>query len=122
MANAINWFEIPAKNFDRAKKFYETVLNINMMIPFEGMKYAMFPADMQKGEIGGGLVEEQGYEPSPIGALVYLNGGEDLAVPLSKVEAAGGKIIMPKKSIDANGFMAIFTDTEGNRMAFHSMK
>jgi uncharacterized protein len=122
MANAINWFEIPATNFERAKKFYENVLGITMMTPFEGMKYAMFPADMQNGEIGGGLVEEQGYTPSQDGAVVYLNGGEDLSVPLSKVEAAGGSIIIPKKSIGENGFMAIFTDTEGNRMAFHSMK
>jgi uncharacterized protein len=122
MANAINWFEIPAKDFDRAKKFYETVLDITMILPFEGMKYAMFPADMQKGEIGGGLVEEQGYEPSPNGALVYLNGGEDLAVPLSRVETAGGTIVFPKKSIGGNGFMAMFIDTEGNKVAFHSMK
>ncbi len=122
MANAINWFEIPVKNFDRAKKFYESVLDITMMLPFEGMKYAMFPADMKNGEIGGGLVEEQGYEPSQNGAVVYLNGGDDLSVPLSRVEAAGGKIVIPKKSIGANGFMAMFIDTEGNKMAFHSMK
>lgn len=122
MANAINWFEIPAKDFNRAKRFYEAVLNIQMQIPFEGMKYAMFPADMQNGEIGGGLVEEEGYEPSPSGAVIYLNGGEDLAVPLSRVEEAGGKVVMPKKSIGANGFMAMFTDTEGNKVAFHSMK
>jgi len=122
MANAINWFEIPAKNFDRAKKFYESVLDIKMSIPFDGMKYAMFPADMQNGEIGGGLVEEQGYEPSQTGALIYLNGGEDLSVPLSRVVAAGGTIIIPKKSIGPNGFMAMFSDTEGNRIAFHSMK
>jgi uncharacterized protein len=122
MANAINWFEIPAKDFDRAKKFYETVLDITMILPFEGMKYAMFPADMQKGEIGGGLVEEQGYEPSQNGALVYLNGGEDLSVPLARVEAAGGTILVPKQSIGANGFMAMFLDTEGNKVAFHSMK
>ena len=122
MAHAINWFEIPAANFERAKKFYETVLGVEMMAPFPDMKYAMFPADMAKGEIGGGLVQEENYEPADKGALVYLNGGEDLAVPLSKVEAAGGKIIMPKKSIGPNGFMAIFNDTEGNRVAFHSMK
>ena len=122
MANAINWFEIPAGIFERAKLFYETVLDIKMLIPFEGMKYAMFPADMQNGEIGGGLVEEQGYEPSPSGALIYLNGGEDLALPLSKVEIAGGKTVVPKKSIGQNGFMAMFTDTEGNKIAFHSMK
>jgi hypothetical protein len=122
MANAINWFEIPAKNFDRAKKFYEAVLDIQMEVPFAGMKYAMFPADMQKGEIGGGLVEEENYVPSQTGVLVYLNGGEDLATPLSRVEAAGGTIFMPKKSIGPNGFMAMFTDTEGNRIALHSMK
>jgi len=121
MAHAINWFEIPAKNFERAKTFYEQVLAIQMSLPFEGMKYAMFPADMQKGEIGGGLVEEEGYEPSEQGPLVYLNGGDDLSIPLAKVEAAGGKIIMPKTSIGPNGFMARFIDTEGNRVAFHSM-
>jgi predicted enzyme related to lactoylglutathione lyase len=32
MANAINWFEIPAKNFDRAKSFYETVLGIKIQL------------------------------------------------------------------------------------------
>jgi len=122
MANAINWFEIPAKNFDRARKFYETILDIKMQTPFEGMKYAMFPSNAQNGEIGGGIVEDQGYEPSQNGSLVYLNGGEDLAIPLSKVEEAGGKIIIGKKSIGSNGFMAMFFDTEGNRMAFHSMK
>lgn len=121
MASAINWFEIPAQNFERAKTFYETVLEISMVLPFPGMKYAMFPADMEKGEIGGGLVEEQGYVPGAVGALVYLNGGDDLSVPLARVEAAGGKIIIPKKSIGPNGFMAIFDDTEGNRVAFHSM-
>jgi uncharacterized protein len=122
MAHAINWFEIPASNFERAKTFYETLLSIKMITPFQEMKYAMFPADMQNGEIGGGLVEEQGYEPSEKGALVYLNGGEDLAIPLARVEAAGGKITLPKTAIGANGFMARFTDTEGNRIALHSMK
>jgi predicted enzyme related to lactoylglutathione lyase len=122
MKNAINWFEIPASDFERAKTFYENVLEIEMTLPFEGMKYAMFPADMQNGGIGGGLVEEKGYEPAQTGALVYLNGGDDLSVPLARVEAAGGKILVPKTSLGANGFMAQFIDTEGNKVAFHSMK
>jgi predicted enzyme related to lactoylglutathione lyase len=121
MAHAINWFEIPVKNFERAKAFYEAVLDIQMVLPTEGMKYAMFPSNMQQGEIGGGIVEEQGYEPSQTGALVYLNGGEDLSTPLSRVTAAGGKIVMPKTSLGPNGFMAHFIDTEGNKVAFHSM-
>ena len=63
-----------------------------------------------------------GYEPTNKGSLVYLNGGEDLSVPLSKVEAAGGKILLPKTALGPNGFMAHFTDTEGNKVGFHSMK
>jgi len=122
MASAINWFEIPVKDFERAKKFYETILEITMVKPFDGMNYAMFPTDSRNGEIGGGIMENPGFEPSQNGTLVYLNGGEDLSIPLSKIEAAGGKIVSEKKSIGNNGFMAVFIDTEGNRMAFHSLK
>ncbi len=122
MKNAINWFEIPVENFDNAKTFYETILGAKMQ-PMEmpGMKSAFFPADLQNG-IGGCITEANGYEPSTKGSLIYLNGGDDLSVPLSKVEKAGGKILMPKTSIGQNGFMAHFEDTEGNKVALHSMK
>ena len=123
MANAINWFEIPASDFTRAKKFYETVLDTEIIeMPFPHGKYGMFPADMQNGAVGGGLMQSEGFNPSKEGTVVYLNGGEDLSTPLSRVEPAGGKIIMPKTSIGENGFMAHFIDTEGNRVALHSMK
>ena len=123
MKNAINWFEIPVKNFDKAKKFYETILGVEMqLMEAMGMKSAFFPADMQTGGIGGCIIKGDGYEPSTKGTLVYLNGGDDLSIPLSKVEAAGGKILMPKTAIGENGFMAYFSDTEGNKVAFHSMK
>ena len=122
MKNAINWFEIPVKNLNRAKTFYETMLGGTMQqMETMGMKSAFFPSDLQNG-IGGCIIEGQGYEPSAKGALVYLNGGEDLSVALSKVEAAGGKIVLPKTAIGPNGFMAHFTDTEGNKVALHSMK
>jgi predicted enzyme related to lactoylglutathione lyase len=123
MKNAINWFEIPVKNFDKAKKFYETIIGTEMqLMEAMGMKSAFFPADMQTGGIGGCIIKGDGYEPSAKGTLVYLNGGDDLSMPLSKVEAAGGKILMPKTAIGENGFMAHFSDTEGNKVAFHSMK
>ncbi len=122
MAHAINWFEVPVKNFDRAKTFYEAILGSEMpVMEAMGMKCAFFPADMMGGEIGGCLVLGAGYEPSATGALVYLNGGEDLSIPLSKVENAGGKIVLPKTAIGENGFMGHFIDTEGNKVAFHSM-
>lgn len=122
MKNAINWFEIPVKNLERAQSFYEAMLGAQMQrMEMPGMKSAFFPADLQNG-IGGCITEAQGYEPAKTGSLIYLNGGEDLSIPLSKVENAGGKIIMPKTSIGPNGFMAHFEDTEGNKVALHSMK
>lgn len=122
MKNAINWFEIPVKNFERAKAFYSTLLgNEIMVMPHPQYKYGMLPADMQNG-VGGGIVEGAGFEPSDKGPLIYLNGGDDLSLPLSKVEKAGGKILLPKTSIGPNGFMAHLMDTEGNKIALHSMK
>ncbi|HLP56615.1 MAG TPA: VOC family protein [Fluviicola sp.] len=121
MKNAINWFEIPVKNFDRAKKFYEQIMNGEIQeMPHPEFKYGMLPADMQNG-IGGGIVQGPGFEPSDKGSLIYLNGGDDLSIPLAKVEMAGGEILMPKTSIGPNGFMAYFKDTEGNKVALHSM-
>ncbi|MBL7859775.1 MAG: VOC family protein [Cyclobacteriaceae bacterium] len=121
MINTLNWFEIPVTDFDRAKKFYETILGEPITVmPHPQFKYGMLPADMEKG-VGGGLVQGEGYTPSTNGSLIYLNGGEDLSVALSNVEKAGGKIILPKTSIGQNGFMAHFLDTEGNKMALHSM-
>jgi predicted enzyme related to lactoylglutathione lyase len=123
MKNAINWFEIPVKNFDKTKKFYETILDNELQImEAMGMKSAFFPAEMETGGIGGCIIQGEGYEPSPKGSLIYLNGGDDLSIPLSRVEAAGGKIILPKTAIGHNGFMAHFTDPEGNKVGLHSMK
>jgi hypothetical protein len=121
MTNSINWFEIPVKDFNRAKKFYEAVYGAEVQeMPHPDFKYGVLPCDMQNG-VGGGIVQGEGFEPSDKGALVYLNGGNDLSVPLSKVEAAGGRIVLPKTPIGENGFMAHFIDTEGNKIALHSM-
>lgn len=122
MKNSINWFEIPVTDFARAKKFYETIYAADIMeMPFPDGKYGMLPCDMENG-VGGGIVQGAGFEPSTKGPLIYLNGGDDLSTPLSKVEKAGGKIVLAKTSIGQNGFMAHIIDTEGNKIALHSMK
>ncbi len=125
MDNAVNWFEIPATDFQRAVNFYETILGIKMTIlpkipDMPPMNYVMFPFDEKQQKIGGGICDGEGYEPSATGSIVYLNAGEDLSVALNKVKGAGGKILVPKMSIGSNGFMAHFIDTEGNRVALHS--
>ena len=122
MQNAINWFEIPAADFDRATKFYTVVLGAELPVSeMMGAKMAFLPAE--KGAVGGALCYGEGYTPSNEGTKVYLNGGDDLSEPLSRVEEAGGKIVLPKTKIsDEIGYMAILIDTEGNQVAFHSVK
>lgn len=122
MTHAINWFEIPVNDFERAKKFYETLMYAEISeMPLPGGRYGILPSDWQNGGVGGRIVQSEGCQPSNTGTIVYLNGGQDLAIPLARVEAAGGTILIPKTSIGENGFMAHFMDTEGNRVALHSM-
>lgn len=120
MANSVNWFEIPAANYDRAVQFYSQVMGADLHSnELAGVQMAFFPTS--DGDVGGAVCHGDGYEPSSSGSLVYLNGGEDLSTPLGRVEKAGGAVVMPKTKIsDEIGFIAMFTDTEGNRVAFHS--
>lgn len=120
--NILNWFEISVSDIARAKKFYETVFSIQMdQQEMMGMQMAFFPAADMNGKVSGALVQGPMHKPSAEGAVIYLNGNPDLAVALSRIEAAGGKVLMPKMHISADvGHMAFFTDTEGNRVALHS--
>jgi predicted enzyme related to lactoylglutathione lyase len=108
-------------DFDRARVFYETVLGITI----EPM--AMGPTTMgmlssEPNAVSGALVYGAGMIPSENGTLVYLNGGDDLAPLLARVESAGGKIVAQKTEIGNDfGFYATFLDTEGNMIGFHSM-
>ncbi len=120
--NSLNWFEISVSDLDRAKKFYEAIFGIKMEVQsMMGMEMAFFPFEPGTGKASGGICKSQMHTPSADGVKIYLNGNPDLAVALSKVEKAGGKVIMPKTKIsDDIGHMAYFTDTEGNTIALHS--
>ncbi len=122
MKNAINWFEIPAVDFDRAKKFYETVLDCQTTVQEMGpMKMAFLPADQQA--VGGAICIGNGNKPSQEGTLVYLNGDGILDAALERIPKAGGKVLVPKQIITEEiGYMAVFSDTEGNKVAFHAPK
>lgn len=123
MVNTLNWFEIPATDFARAKTFYATVLNVQIHEdPSPNMQYAYLPSDPQKGTFGGAIASGENFVPSMVGTTIYLDGGQDLSVPLGRVESAGGKVILPKTAIGENrGFIALFIDTEGNKIGFHSL-
>lgn len=124
MKQAVAWVEIPAKDLQRAKKFYQNIFDIEMtdMDMGDDFRMTMFP--VEEGGVGGALCEHRDfYHPGDQGPLVYLSANPDLKTVLDKVEENGGKVLQPKKKItDEYGYMAVFKDVEGNRIALHSMK
>lgn len=124
MQNAISWFEIPATDLARAAKFYESIFGVSLIVmDMANIKMRMFPLEDMMG-VGGAIVDSGGFhKPSATdGPLIYLNGNPDLQQVLDKVEAAGGKVVMPKTEISPEyGFMGLFIDTEGNRIGLHSI-
>lgn len=123
MTSAVAWFEIPAVNLDRAKKFYESIFGIEMIDMDLGDEFKMTLFPVEEGGVGGALCEHPDfYHPGYQGPLVYFNASSDLQAVLDQVEPNGGKILEAKKQIsDEYGYMAIFEDSEGNRVALHSM-
>ena len=123
--NAISWFEIGVADLERATKFYEAIFG-DALIPMDmdSIKMRMFPiTDIENG-VGGALVDSGGFHKPSLtdGPLIYLNGNPDVQIILDKIEAAGGTIMIPKTAISPDyGFMAVFVDSEGNRIGLHSV-
>jgi predicted enzyme related to lactoylglutathione lyase len=125
MNNAISWFEIPTTDINRAQKFYETIFGVTMSpMDLPNIKMRMFPLNDMMTQVGGALVDSGGFhKPSSTeGPLIYLNGNPDVQNVLDKVVDAGGSIMVPKTEISPDyGYMAVILDTEGNRIALHSV-
>lgn len=119
---AINWFEIPATDFERAIHFYSEIFAYEIPTRDMGpLRMGFFQHEPGAGT-GGAIVHGEGCVPSQNGSKVYLNGGNDLLVVLDRVESAGGTVIMGKTQITPEiGYFAIFSDTEGNHVYLHSM-
>jgi len=123
MINPVKWFEIPVNDLDRAKKFYESVFDTTLELHDmpNDVKMAWFHMDDKTFGAAGALMKAGGYTPSHDGTVVYFS-IEDINATLEKINANGGKTLLPKLDIGEHGFIAQFEDTEGNRVAIHSMK
>lgn len=120
--NPVNWFEIPVKDLNRAKAFYEHVLGLSLSVTnMEGSEMAWFPMSQGAAGASGTLIKSEGYEPSHSGSLVYF-AVADIEGSLKRANERGGKTLLPKLNIGEHGFVAHFQDTEGNRVALHSME
>ena len=128
--NIITWFEIPVTDTERAKRFYETILDIEMQtltVAETNEELTFFPYNPEvvqatSGRVTGALVKSENRKPSDKGTTVYINASPDIQIVLdNKIAAAGGKIIVHKKQIRA-GFIAMILDTEGNSIGLHAEK
>jgi len=122
--NMVGWFEIPVSDMDRAKAFYETVFKVEIQVmDFGGLKMGWFPSQGAEAYGSPGtLIQQESYIPSKEGTMVYFI-CEDVQNELDRIESAGGKIYQSKKQISPEyGYMGAFIDSEGNRVALHSMK
>lgn len=123
--NVLTWFEIPVTNLPRAQKFYETILDIDLIPGVDGNMQAVFfpfnPNVIQatSGRITGVLSLSENNQPSVTGTLVYINASPEIQRVLERVESAGGKILVPKTKIPP-GFIAVIMDSEGNRIGLHA--
>lgn len=117
----VAWFEIPVTNMERAQKFYEGVFQIDIkLVDFGGLQMGWFPDRGEAHGANGTLIKQESYIPSQEGTLVYFH-SEDVQNELERVELLGGKIYQPKTQISPeHGFMGVFINTEGNRVALHS--
>ncbi len=123
--NPIGWVEIPVHDMDRAEKFYEQFFGFKFQRQEEKNGYLMsfFPMDMTSYGSAAALVKGEYYTPSHQGSVVYFtapDGSVEKALEKARVQSIN--IIVPKMNIGENGFIAMVEDSEGNRIAIHSME
>ena len=122
MTKPISWFEIPTVDLTRAAAFYEHIFSIELQQgPMGPSLLAVFPYDRETAT-GGCLIQGPNYCPSIDGTVIYLNAGDSLDETLSRVEDAGGKVLLPKTALPPGmGVFNHIADTEGNRIGLHAM-
>ncbi|MGB1204530.1 MAG: VOC family protein [Chitinophagales bacterium] len=122
MSNVVQWFEIATNDLERAKVFYAAVFQREFtFIEMPDTSMYMFSGEDEMSGSRGALVKSKDNTPSIDGTIVYFQ-CEDINNEISRIEAAGGKILFPKTSIGQFGFISQFIDTEGNRIGIHSDK
>lgn len=115
----VNWFEIGVHDVEKAAAFYGKVLNCS----FKEMEGPAGPmrAFLNGEDMVGCLVQGDHVKPGGQGIQLYLEAGGDIDSCLSRAEANGGKVAMPKTSIGEYGEIAQIIDPDGNAVGLHSM-
>ena len=119
MNSAVHWFEIFVTDLERAIRFYQSTLGVDLRREPQGpMATALFPYDRGSG-VGGSLVADPARAGTG-GTLVYLDADGKLDACLDRAVKAGGAVVLAKTDIGDPGFIAAIRDTEGNVVGLHS--
>lgn len=126
MPNRVVHFEIQADDIERAATFYRSIFDWKIE-KWEGMEYWMvMTAEMDSKEpgINGGMLKR----PVPLAegqcgsnSFVCTVQVENYDEAAKKIEAAGGKVAMPKFSIADMAWQGYYLDTEGNTFGIHQV-
>ena len=118
-------FDIPADDPEKLGKFYEEVFGWKierMPGPIEYWSVLTVPVDEEGNPIrpgvNGGMMRRESPEQKPI---IYI-AVESVDEYCRKIEAQGGKVVVPKQEVPGIGWWASFLDPEGNQFAIFESK
>ena len=98
-SHVISWFEIPSTDFERAVRFYETVLGTELRRENVGdQPIGIF--QYTEPATGGSVIHSPTAKPSADGVVVYLNAQPNVDVVLDRVEKAGAVVGSERADID----------------------
>lgn len=121
--NAINWFEIPARDIERAQRFYETLLGAKLRRESMGPQTTLAVFPYTKPGAGGCLMSGPDTEPGRAGTLVYLAATPTLDAVLGRLSQARGRLVTSKVTLpNGMGVFAHVEDSEGNRVGLHALQ
>lgn len=112
---SVCWFEIPADNVARAKKFYRSLFGWNIT-PFPGAPspdYNHIDTGGAEASPDGGLMPRM-HAHHTITAYVMV---PSVTRGMAKVKKLGGAVHKPKTAVPGLGYFAICADTENNTFA-----
>jgi len=111
----IGFFQIPADDVMRARKFYHSLLGWKIDPDTTLENKSLEWQNIITGKAEEGVMNKGGiYKRMGRGQIMNFVIVEEFDRVLAKVEKLGGKIIMPKNAIKRVGLVAVIQDTEGN--------